>query len=293
MNVRITKLGEACGAEVTGVELKAPLSSEVVAVLDDAFLTHGVLVFREQPLSATELVRFSRHFGELQAHVQRAYQHPEEPEVVVMTNRKQDGTFDDVGARRGAVENPSDGWHSDLSYDDKPGKATLLHALEVPSRGGNTCFANVHAAYESLPAALRAEIVGLQAEFRLGTGMRSPLGAKAAENLDEAGRRSVAVHPIVNVHPETGRPGIYVNPLITSHVLGVSAQRGETLLKRLFEAIDDPRHHWEHRWTVGDTLMWDNRGGTMHCGRLDYPRTEARRFIRTTVRGGPTRALRA
>ena len=288
MEIQITPLSDACGAEVLGLDPRAQLSEAMVADLDQAFLAHGVLLFREQPLSPPELVRFARQFGELQPHVQRAYQHPEAPEIVIMTNRKADGSFDDVGARRGAIEDPRDGWHSDLSYDPKPAKATLLHAVEIPSEGGNTCFANVYAAYESLPEDLKTEIAGLEAEFRLGHGMRNPLGAKAAENLDEAGKRSMAVHPVVNAHPETGRPAIYVNPLITSHVLGVSEARSEALLDVLFDAIDDPRHHWEHQWTVGDTLMWDNRGGIMHCGGLDYPRDQARRFIRTTVQGGPT-----
>ena len=231
MAVQIAPLSEACGAEVSAVDLKAELSEADVNALDNALIAHGVLLFREQSLTPVELVRFSHQFGELQPHVQRAYQHPDAPEVVMMTNRKPDGSFDEVGARRGAIEDPRDGWHSDLSYDPNPAKATLLHAVEIPSRGGNTCFANVYAAYASLSDELKQALVGLEAEFRLGSGMRSTKGAKAAENLDAAGKRSCAIHPVVNVHPESGRPAIYVNPIITNRILGVSAEPQRSLAR--------------------------------------------------------------
>jgi taurine dioxygenase len=127
-----------------------------------------VLLFRGQPLSPPELTAFARQFGPLQPHVQRKYQHPDAPEVVIMTNRNADGSFDDAGAHRGAMEATRDGWHSDLSYDPVPAKATLLHAVEIPSRGGNTCFANVAKLYEDLPADLKARIDGREAEFWYG-----------------------------------------------------------------------------------------------------------------------------
>jgi len=293
MSVRIEPLGGACGAEVIGVDVNRPLFGEALAVVEAAFLEHGVLLFRRQPMSANALARFSSYFGALQPHVQRAYQHPEVPEVVVMTNRRPDGSFDEVGARRGAIEDPRFGWHSDLSYDPVPAKATLLHALEVPSRGGHTCFANVERAYEYLDEGVRRRVEGLRAEFRLATtGMRNPRAAIAAGNLDEEGRKSFAVHPVISAHPVTGRPAIYANPLLAVRILDVPEEESETLLEALFDAIYHPEVHWEHAWEVGDTLMWENRGGIMHSGRLDYPRDEARRFIRTTVTGEPIRMHR-
>lgn len=288
MAISVERLSEPCGAEISGTDIRKPLSSADVAAIEQAFLDHGVLLFREQTLSAVELAAFSRHFGPIQPHVQRAYQHPEVPEVVIMTNRLPDGSFDEVGARRGAIENPRDGWHSDLSYDPNPAKATLLHALEIPSSGGNTCFSNVTKAYELLDEEMKRQIQGLDCEFRLGSNMRNAKASVSAENLDEQGKQSVAIHPAINTHPVTGRPAIYANPLLATALLGVNAQRSEELLEALFTGIDCPECHWEHKWTVGDTLMWDNRGGIMHCGRLDYPRHEPRKFIRTTVTGGPT-----
>jgi taurine dioxygenase len=292
--MRIEPLCEVVGAEVLELDPGAELDQDTVAALDAAFVRHGVLLFRGGPLGPAELVAFSACFGALQPHVQRAYQHPEVPEVVVMTNRKPDGSFDEAGARRGAIENTRDGWHSDLSYDASPAKATLLHAVEIPSRGGNTCFVNAHLAYLSLPEDMRERISGLEAEFVYGGHQRNPSLKIAAATLDaQAQRTARAIHPVVSAHPVTGLPAIYANPALTTRVLGVSGEESEEILAAIADALDRPELRWEHRWSVGDTLMWENRGGVMHTGRLDYPREEARRFIRTTVSGGPILAYRA
>ncbi len=283
MSLRIERLSPAIGAEVVGVDPRLPLDAGAAAELEAAFEAHGVLLFRETPMTPAELTAFSRNFGALQPHVQRAYRHPEAPEVVVMTNQHADGSFDETGARRGAIEDVRHGWHSDLSYDPKPAKATLLHATNVPSSGGNTCFANAAAAYEALPEETRERVRGLRALFVYGTDQRNKSLVVAAKTLDEAQR---AVHPVVNVHVATGRAAIYANPLLTTGVVGMEQAESDRLLDELYDMLDRPAFHWEHEWSVGDTLMWDNRGGVMHCGRLDYPRNELRRFLRTTVTGG-------
>ena len=201
-----------------------------------------------------------------------------------MTNQHADGSFDETGARRGAIEDVRYGWHSDLSYDPKPAKATLLHATNIPSSGGNTCFANAAAAYEALPEETRERVKGLDALFVYGTDQRNKSLVVAARTLDSEQR---AVHPVVNAHAATGRAAIYANPLLTVGVVGMEQEESDRLLDELYDMLDRPEFHWEHEWSVGDTLMWDNRGGTMHCGRLDYPLGELRRFLRTTVTGGP------
>jgi taurine dioxygenase len=286
--IEIRPLSPALGAEVVGVDMRQPLAPETVRRLDEALTERGVLLFRRQPLTPQELTRFSGQFGALQPHVQRAYQHPEAPEVVMMTNRKADGTFDEAGARRGAIERTRDGWHSDLSYDPVPAKATLLHAVEIPSRGGNTCFSNAAMAYRDLPGEVKAKLAGRTAEFVYGGNTYNKKTAIAASTLDKQAQQSAhAVHPAVVVHPATGRPAIYINPVITTRILDLPHAESEAIMDACFDQLDRPEYRWEHVWSVGDTLMWDNLGGTMHTGRLDYPRDEARRFIRTTVRGQP------
>lgn len=284
----IRPLSDVCGAEVMGVDMTRPLAAEDAERIDAAFAQHKVLLFREQPLTAEQLRDFSAHFGPLQAHVQRAYQHPDVPEVVRMTNRKPDGSFDEVGAARGAAPRTRDGWHSDLSFDPKPAKATLLHAIDVPSSGGATCFSNTTAVFHGLPEVMRTRLKGLKAEFLYGQAKRNKLAAKAAEGLDAAGKATTAaVHPVLCRHPETDAPGVFANPYTTSRILDLPEAESEAIIEDLADRIDDAAVRWEHEWSVGDTLMWDNRGGLLHSGRLDYPRNEARRFIRTTVSGGP------
>jgi taurine dioxygenase len=268
--------------------MTAALDSKDLQTLDAALAQYGVLVFSGQALSARQLADFSAHFGVLQPHVQRAYQHPDVPEIVLMTNRKADGSFDEAGARRGAIEATRDGWHSDLSYDPLPAKATLLHALELPSSGGNTCFTNAALAYAGLPQELQVELRGVRAEFNYGGHQRNKSAKIAASALDQAGRLAAhAVHPIINAHCASGLAAIYANPLMTTRVFDVSPARSEQILEILFDALDQPEYRFEHEWHLGDTLLWDNRGGVMHTGRLDYPRNEARRFLRSTVRGAP------
>lgn len=294
MNFKLIEFSAAGGAEIVGLDLTAPASDNVVRELEDAFQRYGFLRFRSQALSPRQLADFGGWFGAVQPHVQRAYQHPQVPEIVMMTNRKPDGSFDDAGARRGAIENTRDGWHSDLSYDPVPAKATLLHSIDIPSSGGNTCFSNAHLAYESLDDEFKSKLDGLTAQFVYGGHQRNKSTNIAASTLDTAGRQAAhAVHPVICQHPGSGLPAIYVNPLITTQVNGVSEEESEGILNRLFDALDDQAFRYEHEWQVADTLLWDNRGGLMHTGRLDYPRDEARRFIRTTVSGAPIQPYRA
>lgn len=288
MALTISPLSDVCGAEVSGIDVTRPLAPADALAIDQAFDRHKVLLIREQPMTAQQLAAFSANFGSLQVHVQTAYQHPEVPEVVQMTNQKADGSFDEVGAARGAAANTRDGWHSDLSFEREPAKATLLHAVAVPDQGGNTCFSNTTLAYQSLSDATKQRLEGLTAEFIYGQAKRNALAAKAAEALaGKAKTETIAVHPVVVRHAVTGEPAIFVNSYTTSRIMELPEAESEALIEELSDLIEDKRFRWEHEWSVGDTLMWDNRGGLMHSGRIDYPRNQLRKFIRTTVRGGP------
>lgn len=287
MGIEVNPLSHACGAEILGLDLARRPSPDDVAAIEAALDRHKVLLVRKQPLSAHQLADFSASLGELLVHVQRSYLHPEVPEVVRMTNKKADGTFDEVGATRGVTPRTRDGWHTDLSFEAEPAKATLLHAVEVPDSGGNTCFSNTTMGYLDLPDATKRRLNGLRAEFVYGQARRNKLAAKAAENLDaDAKARTTAVHPAIVRHASTGEPGIYVNAFTTARLLDLPENESETLIEMLIDRIEDQSYRWEHTWSVGDTLIWDNRGGLMHTGRMDYPRDQARRFLRTTVKGG-------
>ncbi|MEM9682946.1 MAG: TauD/TfdA family dioxygenase, partial [Pseudomonadota bacterium] len=220
MAIEIVKLGEAAGAEVRGLDPRAAWDDETVRAVRRAFLDHLVLVFHGDILSPRDFMAFSRNFGDLQPHVAKKYRHPEAEDIVMMTNVDKDGKFDAVGAGRGV------GWHSDLSYDQVPAKATLLHALELPDRGGDTRFANMYRAYETMPSSLKNRITGLKALFRYGG--RQGLSREHLSAADKAA--PPVVHPVVRLHPETGRPAVYVNPYHVLSIQGMARDESDDLL---------------------------------------------------------------
>jgi taurine dioxygenase len=274
--ITIRDLPGPMGAEILGVEAGKPLSKDELDRVNEAFLRRLVLRFRGTPMTPRQLCDFSRPFGELVPHIAKKYRLPDAPEVVLMTNQDEQGNFDKVGAERGV------GWHSDLAYDWTPAKATLLHAVAIPDRGGNTRFMNMYMAYDTMPQDLKARVDGKLATFR--NGGRLGLNQGIHDKKDVI--RNV-VHPVIRVHPETGRKSVYANPYHVVAILGMPRRDSDALLDELFAWCDQPQFQWQQEWQVGDTIMWENRSA-WHSGSLDYPLDQLRKFYRTTVRGTPT-----
>jgi taurine dioxygenase len=297
MTVEVDPSGEDIGGEVAGIDISKPLSALEIAAVKAAFVDRTVLVFRGQKLTDRQFADFSAQFGPLRVHIQKAFQHPDIPEIVYNRNVDADGKFDEVGASRGVTRELKYGWHSDTSYEIVPAVATTVHALEVPSSGGNTCFASGYRAYESLPDAFKGRLEGLMGEYALGRNSKNSLTQTLTGKLPpEARSRATVFHPIICRHPVSRRPAIYANPLQTVRVMDVSEAESEDILETLFEAIHvagTTGGHWEHEWQVGDTIMWENRGGVFHSGRMDYPLDERRIMIRCTVGSCPIEAYSA
>ena len=288
--VEIVLTGGDVGAEIRGVDLTRPLTRDEVAVVEQAFVDHTVVFFRGDELTAQQFAGRSAQFGPLRQHIQAAFRHPEVPEIVYNRNIDDNGKFDEVGASRGVTKDLYHGWHSDTSYEEVPSMATSVHALEVPSSGGNTCFASGYRAYDELPGTFRDRLEGMKGEFALGRNTVNPQTQRLTEKLPaEARNRPTVFHPLVCRHPVTRRPAIYANPLQTIRVLDVSKAESDEILGTIFDAIHragTTGGHWEHQWQVGDTIIWENRGGVMHSGRLDYPLDERRVMFRCTIGGG-------
>ena len=276
MALQITDLEGPIGAEVLGLDPAKPLSPGELATLEETFLRRLVLRFRDAPTTPQVLCEFSRQFGELQPHIAKKYRLPEAPEVVLMINQDANGNFDKVGAERGV------GWHSDLAYDWAPARCTLLHAVAIPSRGGNTKFANMYMAWETMPESLKRRVDGKLATYRNGGRLGLNQGIQ-----DDKDRSGDVVHPVIRVHPETGRKSVYANPYHVVRILGMPRSESDALLDELFEWCEREEFQWQQQWRVGDTIMWENRSA-WHSGNLDYPLNELRKFYRTTVRGTPT-----
>jgi taurine dioxygenase len=271
--------GAPLGAEVIGLDLSLPLATADLARLHRAHLDHHVLVFRDQHITPAQQVAFSRHFGALQIHVLRNFQLPEQPEVLVISNIQQDGKPVGLG-------DAGHFWHSDLSYKETPSLGSMLHAQELPAEGGDTLFANQHAAWAALPDDLKREVEGLQAEhwylarydeLRQRNLYRPQL---TQAQIDEV--RPVS-HPVVRPHPQTGPPALFVSEHFTTRILGVSAQRSRELLDLLFDYGTRAEHVYRHQWQPHDMVFWDNRS-LMHlaAGCPDHLR---RKLYRTTIEG--------
>jgi taurine dioxygenase len=262
----VVPTGGALGASVRGLDLRRPLATGEVAELREAFLRHAVLLFPNQTVSEEDQVRFSRYFGEPVPHVR---EQPDRPirEIFLISNVTADGK------PLGALGNDEIQFHSDLSYRDRPGSLSMLHAIEVPAAGGDTYWANLYSAYEALDPTLKERLTGLRAVHRHPREQQNP--------------PEPASHPVVSTHPETGRKLLYVNPYFTKYIVGLEAAESRELLDRLLAAVTDPRWTWRHRWRVGDLVMWDNRC-TMHR-RDGFPNHLRRVMKRTQMFADPPR----
>jgi taurine dioxygenase len=264
------------GAEIEGIDLSLPLDGTNFAVIQAAFHEHKFLRFRGQRLTEAQQVAFSRRFGELQIHVLDQFRHPQQPEIYVLSNVDQTGRTTGRHPDRGTLV-----WHSDLSFQRRPALATILYGIEVPGRGGETLFADMVAAYDALPDAMKRRIATVRAihdldysRTRAGEPPMTPRQRAEAPPVD---------HPLVRTHPDTGRKLLYISHHV-SHMQGMPVDEGRALLEELMAHATQDRFVYRNTWRSGDVVMWDNRC-TMHRA-TEYDAAEERRVIhRTVVKG--------
>jgi taurine dioxygenase len=267
------------GAEVIGLDLSKPLSPNDFARIHRAHLDHHVLVFRDQRITPEQHIAFSKRFGPLQIHVLHQFALAGHPEVLVVSNIVENGKPIGLG-------DAGHFWHSDLSYKEKPSLGSLLHAQELPNVGGDTLFANMHLAWEELPAHLRSVVEGRRAEHTYlaryaELQKRSPWRPNlSAEQIAEV---KPVVHPIVRTHPETGRKALFVSEHFTTRIVDLPEDESRALLAELFAHSVQPQFIYRHRWREHDLVFWDNRS-LMHLA-AGTPDDERRRLNRTTIEG--------
>ena len=272
---QLRPLGEHLGSEALGVDLSKPLDDRTFAFIRQAFAEHPVLVFRDQNLDAGALAAFGRRFGVPRMHALVKYRHAEHPEVSWLTNVEEDGRVDWYGVKRATD------WHTDSTYEDEAPILAILHAKEVPSAKGGTMFADMRAAYDTLPGAMKDRLAGL-------TGLHGRSSGPAGERLygDEKGQTEKVYHevqrPAVIRHPVTGRQILFVNPMHTHGFVGMTQRDAWPLIEELAAHATQDRFVYYHSWRVGDVLMWDERA-TMHRGAGDYRADERRVMLRTIV----------
>ena len=272
--IEVRRLGPQVGAEICGVDVKT-LDATGFAVIYRAWLDSNVVVVPGQDLQIDDFLRYSRRFGPVEPHPSKSTRHPDYPEITLLgVNKfKTDGTLDQAIYRRGA-----EGWHTDGAYDQEPFKATQLYALAVPSRGGDTLFASMYAAYEAMPPRLKGRLEGLKGAFTYG-GRR-----KATALLNEEDRDWTPVfHPIIRTHPETGRKGLYFDPGKILRIEGLGDSDSAALIEELTGYMIQPDAQYRHRWRKGDIVIWDNRC-SYHKAAGDYPPEEDRIHWRVSIK---------
>lgn len=281
--LRIEPSGGILGATVHGADLARPLPDADFAAILRALGEHGVLRFPAQSLTAPQLRDFSRRFGSIQGSVTGKFHHREAPEVGILSNIVENG--EPIG-----IADAGQDWHTDMSYTATKGFVNVLYAVKVPMRDGrplgDTVFANMHAAYEDLPAEVKARLKGMTATHdfnRFWEKMRRrPGSARGPLTPEQRARRPPAVHPVFLTHPITGRTVLYCNPGYAERINGLDEAESARMLDYLFAHQLQPKYQWTHHWTVGDVLVWDHLG-TLHNAIPDYGPEEHRLMLRCQV----------
>ena len=277
--MRITPLSDVCGAEVIGLDCGDHIDGDTFDAVRTAFNDHSVLIFRDQTLTPEQHIQFSRLWGDINGHILTQYLLPGHPELLVVSNKK-----DDHGQPVG-IEDAGRYWHTDVSYEAVPPMGSLLYGLEIPSEGGDTMFASQYRAYENMPQDLKDRVASLKAHHRFNYTQIQAEDGSARKPLTEEQQKQLvgAVHPIVRTHPGTGRKALYVNPGFTDSIVDLEERESQKLLDTLFGYATDQSVVYRHKWHARDLVFWDNRCLMHHA--TPYPADSIRHMNRTTVSG--------
>jgi taurine dioxygenase len=282
MSFTVNKLSDAGAGEVLGLDCAKPLDPQPLAALKCTLLDFPITVIRSQTLTPKQQADFARQLGPLEAQDRTAYTHPDDPDILILSNEtRPDGSA--VG-----IVDAGDFWHSDSSHLPEPCRLTVLYAVRNPKSGGDTEYCNMYQVYDALPAELRRRVEGRHGIHHISK-LINPRVTVSAARTDAADyyrarekETKPVLQPIVRTHPETGRQALYISPRFTIGIAGMPDEEAQPLLDRLFDFMQQPRFHYRHKWQDGDLVIWDNRClNHQACGGY----TDIRRMHRTTIRG--------
>ena len=281
MALKLRKLSYPLGVEVCDIDVSRLPSEQSFGEIYRAFLDHGILLFRNQRVTREQHIEFSRRFGELDRHdALPRDRHPDYPELLMVTNEpKPNGEPSDT-------KYTGRQWHSDMSFTTAPSLGSVLRAIAVPEVGGDTLFANMHAAYDALSAGMKELIADLHGIHMSGT--RKIANTKTGVPRAEEQKRlnPPVAQPVVRVHPETGRKALYIGEKV-SRFDGMTEEESRPLIDYLVRHATRPEFVYRHQWRANDILVWDNRC-TLHQALGDFDETQLRHMERTTVLGTPS-----
>ena len=274
--MQITPCNATLGAEVSGVDLRQPLSDSEFAQIEAAWHQYAVLLFRGQHLSDEHHLAFTRRFGRLELGIRRNGSN-----LSRLSNVDKEGKVAPPSSLQARFLVGNTYWHSDSSYKHVGSKASLLAAHVVPTVGGETEWADMRAAYDVLDPEMKNWLEGKIAVHSYEYSHK-PFGGMEILGAEELKHLVPVEHPVVKVHPATGRKNLFVGRH-ASHILGENLEESRTLLQRLTDEGAQPPRTWKHRWQPGDLVIWDNRC-VLHRGHR-WPDDQARIMVRTTVAG--------
>jgi len=275
MTFESRKLCDHMAVAVSGLDLNRPADAPTQAALRAALNENLVLCIRDQELAPPAFRDAMARFGEPMLRKQLA-RTEECAEVNIISSEDRDVLGDGKKIVNGAT------WHTDDSFMREPCSLTMLYGVVVPSRGGDTQFTNMHAAYDDLPPETKARIDGLRVIHKYRSSRRT--GKVAVRPAEEMAAMPEATHPLVRTHPETGRKSLYLNPNRMEQVEGLDRAESDRLLDGLIAHAIQPKYQYRHVWRQGDIVIWDNRS-TMHKANADYPEGERRLMHRVIVAG--------
>jgi taurine dioxygenase len=283
-SLKITPTDAPIGAFVEGVDLSRELDAETFRQIDDAYNRHTVLVFRDQKLTPEQHIAFGRRFGPLEIHVVKRALLQGHPEILLVTNIKNEAG-EDIG-----LSDAGQTWHTDTSYRQRPSRGSILYALEIPhdENGkalGNTLFASTAKAYEDLPEETKRELDGRKAIHSYAYRKRPEGSQRAKITATVLHETPDIAHPIVRTHPATGRKALYVFEGECTGIEGMPAEEALPLIHDLTERCIRKEYIYEHNWRVGDVVMWDN-AASLHLAICDYKLPLRRLLHRVTIEGG-------
>lgn len=283
--MKIRTLSPTFGAEVVGVDLALDLDAPTFAAIEKTYNECSVVLFRDQHIGDEQHVRFSRRLGELEIHVLKEYVKPLNPELYVLSNIVENGK--PIG-----IKDAGNYWHTDLSYTPAPSRGSIMFALEVPHAAdgtplGDTQFASTAAAYDALPQVMKDKLAGLKAVHRFWDRYlreRKAAGSDVVVSEERRAQTPDVAHPVIRVHPFSGRKCIYVNEGFTIGIVDMPETESRALLKDLYAHCTQPEFTYRHHWRAGDVVMWDNCA-TLHRATVDFALPQRRLMQRTTLKG--------
>lgn len=276
-HITVSPIAGACGAEIGGVDLAQPLDDATLAEIRQAFLDNLVIFFRDQDITPEQHKAFARHFGDL--HINSFFPAVDGHDDVQLLIREPDATNPNVGGR----------WHSDVTYTAEPALGSMLYAKQVPAYGGDTMFANMYLAFETLSDGMKQLLRGLDAFHTAAENFSQRAAEAELPNSGAAGFKYAedveqdAVHPAVRTHPETGRDALYVNYVFTKYFIGMTREESAPILNYLFEHLTKPEFICRFKWENGSLAFWDNRCA-QHFAINDYS-GQRRHMNRVTIQG--------